>query len=419
MRLQKQKIQKWMSLVFGVAALALGISGLPLSAHASSINEIQKQIEEHQKDLEAANEKVSNLKDQQSLIEEMIDDLNAEIINTMTSIGLKEDEIAEKEEEIGEKILQIQQKSEDIDLKESEYLDMKNREERQQEDMQIRVRRIYENGTNSLLSMVLRGAGFGSLLNRMEYVEQLYSYDRNRLSDYQAMKQLVSDLKEKLETEKQALEEAKAQLETDKAQLELAKKELDEQKDELDKALAVRKKQSANFDAEINKAKQEASVAKKLIQQEQKELKRLQDEQMKGNTAAATGTYTSNSYTSIIDNATGSDMGKRVAKYACQYIGNPYVYGGTSLTNGTDCSGFTWRVYKDFGYSISRTSGEQRKDGTDVKYADAQPGDLICYSGHVGIYIGGGKIVHASNKKDGIKVSNATYRSILAVRRIL
>ena len=112
-------------------------------------------------------------------------------------------------------------------------------------------------------------------------------------------------------------------------------------------------------------------------------------------------------------------MGKRVAKYACQFIGNPYVSGGTSLTNGADCSGFTYRVYSDFGYSIPRTSTQQRSAGTGVSYAEAQPGDILCYEGHVALYIGGGLIVHASTQKTGIKITNAQYRPIITVRRIV
>ena len=115
----------------------------------------------------------------------------------------------------------------------------------------------------------------------------------------------------------------------------------------------------------------------------------------------------------------GSEIGKAVADYALQFVGNPYVYGGTSLTNGTDCSGFVMSVYANFGVSLPHSSSAQRSKGYNVGgIANAQPGDIVCYSGHVGIYIGNGQIVHASSAKTGIKVSNATYKNILAVRRI-
>ncbi len=117
--------------------------------------------------------------------------------------------------------------------------------------------------------------------------------------------------------------------------------------------------------------------------------------------------------------ASGSGLGANVANYALQFVGNPYVYGGTSLTNGTDCSGFTMGVYRNFGVSLPHSSGAQRAVGYAVgSLAEAQAGDIVCYSGHVGIYIGGGQIVHASTARTGIKVSSAGYRNILAIRRI-
>ena len=115
---------------------------------------------------------------------------------------------------------------------------------------------------------------------------------------------------------------------------------------------------------------------------------------------------------------TGS-TGADVAKFAVQFVGNPYVYGGTSLTNGADCSGFVMSVYNNFGVSLPHSSAADRNVGATVNgIENAQPGDIICYSGHVGIYVGNGQIVHASTSKTGIIVSSATYRSILSIRRI-
>lgn len=115
----------------------------------------------------------------------------------------------------------------------------------------------------------------------------------------------------------------------------------------------------------------------------------------------------------------GSEMGVAVAQYALQFEGNPYVYGGTSLTNGADCSGFVMSVYANFGVSLPHSSAADRNQGYKVDgLENAQPGDLICYSGHVALYIGNGQIIHASNKRTGIIVSQANYRKILAIRRI-
>lgn len=113
------------------------------------------------------------------------------------------------------------------------------------------------------------------------------------------------------------------------------------------------------------------------------------------------------------------NVGQEVVNFACQFIGNPYVWGGTSLTNGADCSGFVQSVFANFGVALPRTSSEQRGAGVGISYAEAMPGDLICYDGHIGIYIGNDQIVNAMSPSQGIGISSATYMNILAVRRVL
>jgi len=156
-----------------------------------------------------------------------------------------------------------------------------------------------------------------------------------------------------------------------------------------------------------SKAEEEARLAKE------------EAERKAANAAASKKSGKSSSGSGSSASVSGGGAGASVASYALQFVGNPYVYGGSSLTNGTDCSGFTMSVYANFGISLPHSSGAQRGCGYDVGgLANAQPGDLVCYSGHVGLYIGGGQIVHASTAATGIKVSNADYRSVLAVRRI-
>jgi cell wall-associated NlpC family hydrolase len=388
-----------MGLTIGVLAPA---AQKELPVQATSISQVQQNIKDTQQQLENITGKIDALTDEQSLIEEQIDDLNAEIINTMTSIGMKEDEIAAKETELVDKQAQI-------DVTQQAYEDAKAREEQQYVDMIGRIRRMYENGSNTYLNLFLAGGGLGGMLNRMDLVEHIYEYDRDKLTEYEETKVQVHDLWDQLEIEKN-------QLQTDKTNLEADREKLQSQKTSLDSMLAKKKKESSNFDAEIKKAKQEAAVAKKLLQQEQKKLAQLQAAQKKPSGSANNGNYTSTSHTSTIDNASGSEAGKNVAKYACQFIGNPYVYGGTSLTNGADCSGFTMRIFEHFGIDTGRSSRDQAAKAKTISINDIQPGDLLFYASgdyinHVALYIGGGQIIHASNSKTGIIISTAYYRT--------
>lgn len=170
----------------------------------------------------------------------------------------------------------------------------------------------------------------------------------------------------------------------------------------------VQAESKAEEEARLEKEREERRKAQEAARAAQASRQEGQNKNSSNKQNTSTPAYTSD-----------GSMGAEVAAYALQFVGNPYVYGGTSLTNGADCSGFVMSVYANFGVSLSRTSTSQRSEGYAVDgLANAQPGDIICYSGHVGIYIGNNQIVHASTAKTGIKVSSADYRKVLAVRRI-
>ena len=174
---------------------------------------------------------------------------------------------------------------------------------------------------------------------------------------------------------------------------------------------------STEFVKAESKAEEEARLAKEAA-----ERKAAQEAAAKAVKDAAAKSSSASEQTvaaPVITSGGGSALGQSVADYACQFVGNPYVWGGTSLTNGADCSGFVMSVYGNFGVGLPHSSAADRNVGSAVSgLENAQPGDIICYSGHVAIYIGNGQIVHASTAKTGIIISSASYRSILSIRRI-
>lgn len=174
----------------------------------------------------------------------------------------------------------------------------------------------------------------------------------------------------------------------------------------------VKAESKAEEEARLKKAEEERKAAEAAAAASQAK--------KKSTSSSSSNSSSSASQAPAMTVSGGSEYGNAVANYALQFVGNPYVYGGSSLTNGTDCSGFVMSVYSNFGIGLPHSSSADRKVGYEVEggLANAQPGDLICYSGHVALYIGNGQIVHASTAKTGIIVSNAGYRQALAVRRI-
>lgn len=365
----------------------------PMTVYATTISQLRQQKAENEKKLGEINEEISSLASESKGITEEIEELDNQLVEVLASVSMLEEDIEEVEEQIEVTKAELE---EAIKIEEEQYAAMKKR-----------IQYMYEKGDSSYVTLMLGASSIGDVMNRAEYIEQMYEYDQNLLNTYIEAKEKV--------------EETKVKLEEEQSELEAALYELEQEQAILDEMIAEKKQQQKDFETQLAKAKQEAAAYKAKIKQQNSEIKKLEEEEARKAAAAAAAKKNSGKLdsASIISGAKGSASGKEIASYACKFVGNPYVSGGTSLTNGADCSGFTYSVYKAFGYSIPRTSTAQRSAGRGVTYADAQPGDIICYAGHVAIYLGGGRIVHASTPATGIKYGTATYKEILAVRRIV
>ena len=386
------------------------------TAYATSVSDLQKQRQEKENEkkgtqgqLDSLNDQINDLSGEKEDVEAQISGLTSQIAEIMASVSLLEDEIADTEE-------QIKQAQKDYDA-------AKEKEDAQYRAMKKRIQYLYEKGETSYIELLMAAKSWSDMLNKAEYVQEIYTYDRNMLDDYAATVKQVAALKESLEEQKSELQAAEYELEQEKASLQ---ESLDEQK-----AIA------ADYDVQLAKAKQEAAAYKARIKQQNAEIpklasaeqaKKAEEEakrkaaEQKNNSSSQSSSGTappSAGGSKTVPPKMGSGTGSDIAQYACQFVGNPYVPGGTSLTNGADCSGFTQSVYRVYGYSLPRNSSSQRSAGREVSYEEAQPGDLICYAGHVAIYLGNGRIVHASSVKTGIKYGYATYKPILSVRRIV
>lgn len=400
--------------VLGLLLLVIVMFVSTTEVWAETIEELQNKILESQRQLDALSGQIGGLQEEQELLEEEIDDLDAELINLYTEIGVLEDQITEKQSE-------ITIKESEIEVAQADYDAALLQEQQQYDAMKVRIKYMYEQGNANYLELLLESKDFSDMLNKVEYIEDLYEYDRKMLLQFQAIEEQIALMKA-------GLEEDKAILESDMASIEADKAALASQQSYLNGILAEKKAVSANYDAEIAAAQAKASAYKKQIAADNKKIAQIQEEERRRLAAKNGGqTYKPNAAAAstvaaaqaIVASSSGSSTGKAMANYGCQFIGNPYVPGGTSLTNGADCSGFIFRIYADFGYRVPRTSWQLRSVGTEVSLSSAQPGDIVCYEGHVGMYIGGGMIVHASTQKTGIKVSNAQYRPILTIRRVV
>lgn len=376
----------------------------PIAAKAATIAELKQQLAETQSQLDAISGQASGIEGKKDAVEEEIEELDGNLIELMGSISLLEDAIEEKKAEI--KVAQAELEA------------AVKKEQEQYEAMKKRIKFMYEKGDATYVQLLFESKSINDMMNKADYIERLYEYDRKMLTEYQKARQEVADLRDALEIEKADLEEQEHALQEEKAELEVL--------------LNEKKAEAKNFEVQLAQVQQSAAAYKALIKKQTAQIKQLEAEEAarkareeaaknknKTQSTSKSPGVASAQAVSLINSAKGSTKGKEIATYACRFVGNPYVAGGTSLTNGADCSGFTQAVYRDFGISIPRNSTAQRSYGKSVSYDDAEPGDIVCYAGHVGMYIGNGYIVHASTQKTGIKLSVATYRPILSIRRII
>ena len=391
--------------------------------------------------------------------------LDANLVNVMVSIQTLEGDISNKQA--------------DIEQTQSDLQKAQNAKDKQYEAMKQRIQYLYEKGGNDAwFQMMVNAENLSELLTKAEYTQKMYDYDRQSLEKYANTIDQVTQLGNKYQQEKAELEGMKQEYEAESVNLQAAIDErravsadcdneiayaqqmaneyaalIEQQQAEIERLEAERiaaeeeARRQAELAAAEEAARQEAEAEDETVYDEEGNEVDAEDALENGETLydeegneidpdsvtdeeESDGDVEYDEYGNVIDSdntvdpeeyqSSGSGSGSSVVDFATQFVGNPYVWGGTSLTDGADCSGFVQSVYANFGVSLPRTSYEQQNAGTEVSYADAQPGDLICYGGHVAIYMGDGKIVHASNAKDGIKISNdATYRTIFSVRRLV
>lgn len=446
-----------------LAVMMMGTQAATVSA--SREEELREEQAWTSAQLDATYSQIDQLYAAKEQLQNEIAALDANLVNVMVSIQTLEGDISNKQA--------------DIEQTQSDLQKAQNAKDKQYEAMKQRIQYLYEKGGNDAwFQMMVNAENLSELLTKAEYTQKMYDYDRQSLEKYANTIDQVTQLGNKYQQEKAELEGMKQEYEAESVNLQAAIDErravsadcdneiayaqqmaneyaalIEQQQAEIERLEAERiaaeeeARRQAELAAAEEAARQEAEAEDETVYDEEGNEVDAEDALENGETLydeegneidpdsvtdeeESDGDVEYDEYGNVIDSdntvdpeeyqSSGSGSGSSVVDFATQFVGNPYVWGGTSLTDGADCSGFVQSVYANFGVSLPRTSYEQQNAGTEVSYADAQPGDLICYGGHVAIYMGDGKIVHASNAKDGIKISNdATYRTILSVRRLV
>ena len=425
-------------LIAVLLVLVMGISQFTV-ALADKKSDAENKKQEAEDNLKSKQNEINSIEREQSQLQAEIDALDAELVDVILKLSTLEEELAIKQDELAQTEEQLEQARKD--------------EKNQYESMKLRIRFMYEKGDSAMLTSILESKSIAELLNRVEYVNQVYDYDRNLLTEYKNTKEQVAALTEQQKQEIAALEQKQQEFQVaeENYRTTIAKKQGEVAN--FGEMLAAAQTLAAQYQDTINAqnviiAQENERIERARQQREQAERERQERDRQErerqqrlnssnGNSGGgstgggSTGGGSTGSNTERGDGNSGGGgnqdpgystgvSGSAVVQYALNFVGNPYVWGGKDPNTGADCSGFTSYVYAHFGISIPSYSYSQRSVGKEVSYANAKAGDLICYAGHVAIYMGNGQIVHAKGTAYGIVAyDSATYRNIVTVRRVL
>ncbi|MBS5262145.1 MAG: C40 family peptidase [Roseburia sp.] len=388
-------------LVFVLAgSLTAGACAVP-NVYAKT--EAEKKRDAYKKKLREKNGDIANIKDSQSDVKDSISVAAAKMKTLLSKQEQLKSDIKDKQNEVEQANKKLEEAKEE--------------EQNQYDAMKLRIQYLYENSTdNSIWSAILESNGLSDMLNRIEYATDLYKSDRELMTSYQNAVKKVEDWTMQLADEMDSLLALQDKYQTQQGELKTLMAKLEQQKDAYAQQLAEAQKQAQDYKKTISK--QEA-----IIRAQEAAAARANANTYDGGGTGASGGIASDSYLKDPDcnpSQTTDVSGADIVAFAQQFVGNPYVWGGNSLTNGVDCSGFVHQVYAHFGISTPRYSQAFKSVGQPVSYQNIQAGDVVVYPGHVAIYIGNGNIVEAQSTRAGITNSRpVNCHTITAIRRLV
>lgn len=371
----------------------------------------EKKKSQAEKDLKDKKNEINGLKDQQQTTADDIKNKSAKLDEILAAQKKLQTDITNKQAEI-----------------EQNQKDLAAAQEKQQEQydaMKKRIQFMYENSAeDNIWTAIIESNGITDMLNRIEYVSDVYDSDRALMDSYQAAVEQVKEIGTKLDNDMNELTAMQDDYEKQQADVEAAIVALENQKEQYASQIAQAQQQADNY--------QNIITAQGKIIQEQ-EAAAAAAAAARANSSSSSPSYDGGGAgkggSIASDYAAGGGKnpgastgvsGSSVVSYAMQFVGNPYVWGGNSLTNGVDCSGFVHEVYAHFGISTPRYSQAFKSVGQAVSFDNIQPGDVVVYPGHVAIYAGGGVIVEAQSTKAGITANRSVQcHTILAIRRLV